>query len=163
MSCDWVGGSGYSRQDLMTQLHARVLIVDDEPANVLLLEEFLSDTATEVRGLNDSRQVEQVFKEFEPDIVLLDLHMPSIDGLEVLRRLSSARESLGFLPVIVLTGDTGRVARNSALLLGANDFLIKPLDRTEVVLRVRNLLRMRELFLSLPASSWPANNDPAKT
>ena len=53
----------------------------------------------------------------------------------------------------VLTSDTSRIARNSALLLGANDFLTKPLDRTEVILRVRNLLRMRELFLSLPASS----------
>jgi len=130
----------------VAQMHARVLIIDDEPANVLLLEAFLSDTATEVRGLNDSRQVEDVFKEFEPDIVLLDLHMPGVDGLEVLRRLSSARESLGFLPVIVLTADTSRVARNSALLLGANDFLLKPLDRTEVVLRVRNLLHTRELF-----------------
>src|SRR5258708_34007550 len=126
----------------MTQLHARVLIVDDEPGNVLLLEAFLADTATEVRGLKDSRQVEEVFKEFEPDIVLLDLHMPAVDGLEVLRRLSSARESLGFLPVIVLTADASRVARNSALLLGANDCLIKPLDRTEVGLPVGNLLTL---------------------
>jgi len=147
------GRKGYSLARPLAQLHARVLIVDDEPANVLLLEEFLSDTATEVRGLTDSRQVEQVFKEFEPDIVLLDLHMPAVDGQEVLRRLSSARESLGFLPVIVLTGDTGRVARNSALLLGANDFLLKPLDRTEVVLRVRNLLHTRELFVDLAAAT----------
>jgi len=135
------------------QLSARVLIVDDEPANVLLLEEFLGDTVTEVRTLTDPRQVEHVFRDFEPDIVLLDLHMPGIDGQEVLRRLSSARESLGFLPVIVLTSDTSRTARNSALLLGANDFLIKPLDRTEVVLRVRNLLRMRELFVELAAAN----------
>ncbi len=133
----------------MAQLHARVLIIDDEPSNLLLLEAFLADTATEVRALKDSRQVEEVFKEFEPDIVLLDLHMPAVDGLEVLRRLSSARESLGFLPVIVLTADSSRVARNSALLLGANDFLLKPLDRTEVVLRVRNLLHTRELFVDL--------------
>jgi len=125
------------------------LIIDDEPSNLLLLEAFLADTATEVRGLKDSRQVEEGFKEFEPDIVLLDLHMPAVDGLEVLRRLSSARESLGFLPVIVLTADSSRVARNSALLLGANDFLLKPLDRTEVVLRVRNLLHTRELFVDL--------------
>lgn len=137
----------------MAQLNARVLIIDDEPANILLLEEFLSDTTTEIRGLTDSAQVEQVFKEFEPDIVLLDLHMPVVDGQEVLRRLRSARESLGYLPVIVLTGDTGRVARNSALLLGANDFLLKPLDRTEVVLRVRNLLHTRELFVDLAAAT----------
>jgi len=124
----------------------RILIVDDEPANTLLLESMLEHTAGEIRALNDSRLVEQVFAEFEPDIVLLDLHMPEPDGLEVLRRLRSARTSLGFLPVIVLTGDTGKVARNSALILGADDFLTKPLDRDEVVLRVRNLLRTRRLY-----------------
>jgi putative two-component system response regulator len=127
----------------------RVLIVDDEPANILLLESILENTAGEIRSLSDSRQVEQVFAEFEPDIVLLDLHMPDPDGLEVLRRLRSARASLGFLPVIVLTGDTGNVARNSALILGADDFLIKPLDHEEVVLRVRNLLRTRQLYAEL--------------
>ena len=127
----------------------RILIVDDEPANVYLLEAILEHTAAEIRGLDDSRQVEQVFAEFEPDIVLLDLHMPDPDGLEVLRRLRSARQSLGFLPVIMLTGDTGKVARNSALILGADDFLTKPLDRDEVVLRVRNLLRTRQMYVDL--------------
>ncbi|SRR6266849_1434136 len=142
----------YSPQ-AVPKLPARVLIVDDEPANTLLLEQFLADTATEIRTLTDSRQVEQVFNEFAPDIVLLDLHMPGVDGQEVLRRLRSARESLGFLPVVVLTSDTSRAARNSALILGADDFLTKPLDRTEVVLRVRNLLRMRELFVDLAAAN----------
>ena len=130
-------------------MSGRILIVDDEPANILLLESILEDTAGEIRGLQDSHQVEQVFTEFEPDIVLLDLHMPEPDGLEVLRRLRSLRNSLGFLPVIVLTGDTGKVARNSALILGADDFLTKPLDHEEVVLRVRNLLRTRELYAEL--------------
>ncbi len=130
-------------------MSGRILIVDDEPANTLLLESMLEHTAGEIRALNDSRLVEQVFAEFEPDIVLLDLHMPEPDGLEVLRRLRSARTSLGFLPVIVLTGDTGKVARNSALILGADDFLTKPLDRDEVVLRVRNLLRTRRLYADL--------------
>ena len=74
------------------------------------------------------------------------MHMPYFDGLEVLRRLRSARESLGYLPVVVLTADTTSVARNSALILGADDFLTKPLDRQEVILRVRNLLRTRHLF-----------------
>jgi len=75
--------------------------------------------------------------------------MPDPDGLEVLRRLRSVRNSLGFLPVIVLTSDTGKVARNSALILGADDFLTKPLDHEEVVLRVRNLLRTRQLYAEL--------------
>jgi len=127
----------------------RILIVDDEPTNVLLLEAFLTDTATKTRGVTDSLMVEQAFREFEPDLVLLDLRMPQPDGLEILRQLRSARESLGFLPVIVLTADTSRVARNSALVLGADDFLTKPLDRTEVVLRVRNLLRTRDLYVEL--------------
>jgi len=128
---------------------SRILIVDDEPTNVLLLEAFLTDTATKTRGVTDSLMVEQAFREFEPDLVLLDLRMPQPDGLEILRQLRSARESLGFLPVIVLTADTSRVARNSALVLGADDFLTKPLDRTEVVLRVRNLLRTRDLYVEL--------------
>ena len=130
----------------------RILIVDDEPSNVLLLESFLTDTASKTRSITDSLMVEQAFREFEPDIVLLDLRMPQPDGLELLRRLRSARESLGFLPVIVLTADATRVARNSALVLGANDFLTKPLDRTEVVLRVRNLLRTRDIYVELMAT-----------
>jgi len=130
----------------------RILIVDDEPGNVLLLESFLTDTDTKTRGVTDPLEVAEAFREFEPDIVLLDLHMPRVDGLEVLRRLRGARESLGFLPVIVLTADTSRVARNSALVLGADDFLTKPLDRTEVVLRVRNLLRTRALYVDLMAA-----------
>ncbi len=144
----------------MAQLRARVLIVDDEPANLLLLEEFLSDTATEVCSLTDPLQVEQAFNEFQPDIVLLDLHMPGIDGREILRRLRSPRESLGFLPVLVLTGDTSRAARNSAFLLGANDFLTKPLDKTEVILRVRNLLRTRELYVELAAANAALEHEP---
>ncbi len=127
----------------MTQ---RILIVDDEPANVELLKAYLASVADDIRGLTSSREVERAFAEFQPDLVLLDLHMPDPDGLEILRRLRSARESLGYLPVVVLTGDTTPVARNSALILGADDFLTKPLDRHEVILRVRNLLRTRHLF-----------------
>ena len=127
----------------------KILIVDDEEANLALLEAILEGTGGEIRTLGDSRRVEQIFAEFEPDILLLDLHMPEPDGLEVLRRLRSARNALGYLPVIMLTGDMRNVARNSALILGADDFLTKPLDRDEVVLRVRNLLRNRELYVEL--------------
>jgi putative two-component system response regulator len=130
-------------------LASKVLIVDDDRANVELLTAFLAGSVDEIRALTDSRLVEREFAEFAPDLVLLDLHMPDPDGLEVLRRLRGVRDRLGFLPVIVLTGDTGHVARNSALILGADEFLTKPLDRTEVVLRVRNLLRTRQLYVEL--------------
>lgn len=127
---------------------SRILIVDDEPANVLLLETILSDIGTEIRSLTDSRQVELKFEEFEPDIVLLDLHMPEPDGLEILRRLSGLRSQM-FVPVVVLTADSTKIARQSALVLGADDFLTKPFDQFEVRLRVRNLLRTRALYVEL--------------
>jgi DNA-binding response OmpR family regulator len=127
---------------------SRILIVDDEPANVLLLETILSDIGTEIRSLTDSRQVEQKFEEYEPDIVLLDLHMPEPDGLEILRRLSGLRSQM-FVPVVVLTADSTKIARQSALVLGADDFLTKPFDQFEVRLRVRNLLRTRALYVEL--------------
>ena len=126
---------------------SRVLIVDDDPMHIELLTQFLAGHVDEVRGLTDSREVETVFSEYQPDLVLLDLHLPDPDGLEVLRRLRGARLSLGFLPVIVLTADSGHVARNSALILGADDFLTKPFDREEVILRVRNLLRTRQVYV----------------
>jgi len=128
---------------------SRVLIIDDNQDDIDLLNAYLTDAVDAIRGLTDSRLAEVVFTDFEPDLVLLDLHMPDPDGLEVLRRLRSARDSLGFLPVIVLTADTRRVARNSALVLGADDFLTKPLDRTEVVVRAQSLLHRRQLFVEL--------------
>ncbi len=127
----------------------RVLIVDDEAANVELLKVYLAEVADDVRGVTDSLEAEKAFADFQPDLVVLDLHMPKPDGLELLRRLRSARDSLGFIPVIVLTADDTRKARNTALILGADDFLIKPLDRQEVVLRARNLLRTRHLYVQL--------------
>ena len=69
--------------------------MDDEPANIELLRAYLASVADDILGLTSSREVERAFAEFQPDLVLLDLHMPDPDGLEVLRRLRSARESLG--------------------------------------------------------------------
>jgi len=131
---------------------SRVLVVDDSEDDVEMLRRFLTVADTVVRGVTDSTQAERAFDEFEPDIVLLDLHMPQPDGLEILRRLREARRRLGFLPVVVLTGDIGQAARNNALDLGADDFLTKPLDRQEVVLRVRNLLSTRRLHVELARS-----------
>jgi len=127
----------------------RILIIDDEPAVVDLLKAFLADVSDDILGLNTARNIEKSFLEFEPDLVLLDLHIPEVDGLEVLRRLAGIRSRLGFVPVIVLTGDMARTARYSSLALGADDFLVKPLDRMEVILRVRNMLRTRHLTVEL--------------
>jgi signal transduction histidine kinase len=133
-------------------MSSRVLIVDDSEDDVEMLRRFLAGEDTVIQGVTDSQQAEREFKEFEPDLVLLDLHMKQPDGLEILRRLREARRRLGFLPVVVLTGDIGQAARNNALDLGADDFLTKPLDRQEVVLRVRNLLATRRLHVQLARS-----------
>ncbi|HWO44172.1 MAG TPA: response regulator [Methylomirabilota bacterium] len=134
-------------------MSARVLIVDDDPDDIAMIEKFLLEDADSIRSITDSKLFEDAFNDFEPDLVLLDLHMPDPDGLAILRRFRVLREKLGFVPFVVLTGDTGKVARNSALVLGADDFLTKPLDKHEVVLRVRNLLRTRGLYLDLARSN----------
>ncbi len=90
---------------------SKVLIVDDRDSEIELLKAYLEDSVDEVRALTDSRQIEEVFAEFEPDVVILDLHMPDPDGFEVLRRLRGARSSLGFLPVLVLTDQARRPRR----------------------------------------------------
>jgi signal transduction histidine kinase len=130
-------------------MSSRVLIVDDSDDDIEMLSRFLVNEDTVIEGLTDSTQAERMFKEFEPDLLLLDLHMPQPDGMEILRRLRDARTKLGFAPVLVLTGDVGSAARNAALDLGADDFLTKPLDRQEVVLRARNLLSARRLHVEL--------------
>jgi putative two-component system response regulator len=125
----------------------RILIVDDDAGDVLLLESFLMADDRIIRSVTDARTAEQAIAAFDPDIVLLDLHMPGLDGFEILRRLRSAHAE--FLPVIILTADADPASRHRALILGADDFLTKPLDRHDVVLRVRNLLRTRQLYLEL--------------
>ncbi len=139
-------------------MSSRVLIVDDSEDDVVMLERFLADADTEIRGLTDSSQAERVFAEFKPDLVLLDLHMPPPDGLEILRRLRDSRGVLNMLPVVVLTGDVGPATRNAALDLGAVDYLTKPLDRQAVVVRVRNLLATRRLYTALMRSSQNKSN-----
>jgi putative two-component system response regulator len=129
---------------------AEVLVVDDEPANVALIETILERNGfTQVRSVTDPRQFRQVFLEQQPDIVLLDLHMPHVDGIALLAMIRELRREGEFLPALVLSADATPKARNDALGAGATDFLTKPLDTTEVGLRVLNYLEARRLHLRL--------------
>lgn len=120
---------------------ASVLVVDDEPANVAILTRLLKSAGiTRVHPVTDPRTAVERFEQTRADLVLLDLHMPFLDGFEVLEQLQALLPADAFLPVIVLTADTTAAARERALRAGAKDFLIKPFDHTEVLLRVRNLL-----------------------
>ena len=129
---------------------SRILIVDDEPANVRVLEKVLERRGfNNRRSLTDSRQVLPTFFEWDPDLVLLDLHMPHLDGFEVLAQLADAKLETTYLPVLVLTADATKETRQKALSIGASDFLPKPFDAIEVVLRIENLLHTRHLHLEL--------------
>ncbi|HEY4216244.1 MAG TPA: EAL domain-containing protein [Gemmatimonadaceae bacterium] len=133
-----------------TTSRARILIVDDEPANVRLLERLLlSGGYSEVHGTTDPRAALALFDEVRPDIVMLDLHMPHVDGFALLAALRDRTKADDYLPVLVLTADTTRETRERALVSGAKDFLAKPLDRAEVLLRTQNLLETRFLHLAL--------------
>src|SRR6218665_1412997 len=126
-----------------------VLVVDDNLGNVLLLRSLLVQQGIErVVTETDARKVGEVLDEVRPDLVLLDLHMPNMDGFEVLAQIQ-AYAAGAYLPVLVLTADTTTNARNRALGLGAQDFLTKPLDTTETCLRIANLLQTRELYATL--------------
>ena len=129
---------------------ARVLIVDDQVANVMLLEELLAHWGyADVVATTESREVVGLCSEMNPDIVLLDLHMPKPDGFEVMELLEESIRGPARLPILVLTADVSRDVRRRALAAGARDFVSKPFDADEVELRVGNLLETRRLQLEL--------------
>ena len=129
---------------------ARVLIVDDEPANVRVLELMLTRVGyAQVSSTTDSRRVVAMFEELAPDLVLLDLHMPHIDGFALLGQLTALTPAEEYRPILVLTADATEQARERALSTGAHDFLTKPLQRSEVLLRIHNLLATRFLHQRL--------------
>lgn len=135
------------------QLHypeARILIVDDEPPNIEILRRALRQVGyTCVEGITDPRRMPSLLTEFEPDLVLLDLLMPHLDGFEVLELIRTTIPASTYLPVLVLTADATAESKRKALAGGAKDFLTKPFDLSEVVLRIRNMLELRELHLGL--------------
>ena len=131
---------------------SRILVIDDEEANLELLRGLLRrEGYMNVHCLSDAARAMPTFLEIRPDIVLLDLMMPSVDGYAVLESLSRLVSSDDLVPVIVLTADASVAARRRALALGARDFVSKPFDLIEVALRISNLLEMRMLHSRLMA------------
>src|SRR5260370_22916754 len=129
-----------------TSTQARILIVDDEPVNVRLLERVLADAGyRDTRSTTDSREVLALYETFKPDVLVLALMMPHCAGVAV--RGQCAIPRYGYLPGVVLTADARAEARERALSAGARDFLTKPFDRLEVLLRIKNLLDIRRLYL----------------
>lgn len=128
----------------------RLLVVDDQEANVRLLVRILSMAGYQnIASTTDPCRARALYAECRPDLVLLDLHMPLHDGFAVLEELASFTQGIEQIPVLMLTGDHSAEVKRRALALGAKDFVGKPFDQAEVVLRIRNLLETRFLYQTL--------------
>jgi putative two-component system response regulator len=109
-------------------LKARILVVDDNETNVALLEAILDgDGYTNISSTTDPRKVKALFQKWRYDLVVLDIQMPHMDGLEVMEQLRLVTE-LDYMPVLVLTADTNPETRLQALEIGAKDFIAKPFE-----------------------------------
>lgn len=120
---------------------AKILIVDDEPVNRDVLIAFLDESGHELIEAGTGQEALAQVKQHAPDLVLLDVMMPEIDGFEVVRRLRAQVSE--YLPIILVTARSDLDSRIEGLDVGADEFLTKPVDARELVLRVSNLLRLR--------------------
>jgi DNA-binding response OmpR family regulator len=128
---------------------SRIVVVDDNVPSAELVQALLGRAGMPaVEVIHAAKELFARYDELSPDLVVLDLNMPVMDGYEVLTELRGQVASAD-LPILVLTADSTRDATHRALSLGASDFLTKPIDATELILRVRNLLSARALYAEL--------------
>lgn len=126
-------------------LKARILVVDDNPTNVMLLTDMLGAQGfSAVTGETDPHKALERIGAERFDLLLLDIRMPGLDGHQVMARLPDVAE--GYLPVIIMTAQTDSETRMRALSAGARDFMTKPFDMGEAMLRIRNTLEAQILF-----------------
>jgi putative two-component system response regulator len=131
-------------------LASRILIVDDDAGVVRILRQILTrEGFTHIASTSNPAETRGLFVQFQPDLVVLDLRMPELDGYRVMEQLRPLMPEGVFLPVLVLTGETAAEAKRRALAQGAHDLLQKPFDVVEVTLRIRRLLETRLLHLKL--------------
>jgi putative two-component system response regulator len=136
-------------------LRAKILIVDDDRDNVSLLEHILDFAGyRHYRSTTDARQALPLAAEFEPDLIILDLIMPHVNGFEIMRGIDDMIQDKIYLPVLVITGDYSTQVKQKALATGAKDFLTRPFDAIEITLRIRNLLEARFFHQQLQTQNY---------
>jgi PAS domain S-box-containing protein len=129
---------------------ARILLVDDQPANLSLLERLLAEAGySAVTSTRDPTQVCALHRHNDYDLIVLDLQLPVMDGFQVMTALKAGGKAGDYLPVMVLTAQPGHKLR--ALQAGAKDFISKPFDLLEVKTRIRNMLEVRLLYRRIEA------------
>ena len=130
--------------DKLPNQNARILVVDDEPANLKLLDKMLRGQGyTQVVLIQSPLQVLEKYREAPPDLILLDINMPEMDGFAVMQQLHALDDPLA-PPIVILTAQHGQAYLLRALAEGARDFITKPFDRVELLMRVRNLLEAQQ-------------------
>ncbi len=128
-----------NRQQLLTR--KKIMLVDDDVTTCDVLSHFLLNQGfTWIETVNDSRDAVDAVAHSRPDLILLDLMMPHVNGLELLKQLWD-RELLSDTAVLMLTAMEDEVARKKALMLGATDFVIKPVSASALALRIEQALR----------------------
>ena len=126
---------------------AKILIVDDEPHVIAIIETALrSGGYANIRTTTNSAEVVDLYRGTAPDLIVMDMHMPGVHGMDILAELHSVVPDEEYLPILVVTGDPSVDRKLSALAWGAKDFLAKPFEVPELLLRVRMLLETRQLF-----------------
>jgi putative two-component system response regulator len=134
-----LGGAGLRREPFT----ARILIVDDEPVNIKVVRKYLQIAGYQnFITTSDSPEAMKLVRTERPDVILLDVMMPNVSGLDILGEIR-ADECLTHLPVLILTASTDAQTKQTALALGATDFLAKPVDPAELVPRIRNALLVK--------------------
>jgi putative two-component system response regulator len=133
--------------------NARILIVDDEINNVDMLRRVLErEGFLRIESTTDPREAASLYVQHRPDLILLDLHMPHLDGLDVMGQLNEIAEA-SYLPILILSGDLTPEARRDALSRGAKDFVLKPFQQDELLLRIKTLLETRILYLQIQSQN----------
>jgi DNA-binding response OmpR family regulator len=121
----------------MTELTKTVLLVDDEPQIVKVLKGYLENAGYRIVSALDGISALDLFAREKPDFVILDLNLPSIDGLDICRRIRDTSN----VPILMLTARTEEADRIIGLELGADDYIVKPFSPREIVVRVKTILR----------------------
>lgn len=125
-----------------------ILIIDDEPNNFDVIETFLVDQGYQLHYVPSGKEALSSLDLFKPDLILLDVMMPDMDGIEVCRRIK-ARPDWGTVPIIVITALASKTDLARCLSAGADDFISKPVNRLELTARVKSMLRIRDQYQQL--------------
>ena len=133
---------------------AKILLVDDNVAMLCLLENVLNRLRFKnILKLSDSTRILTEFQSFAPDLVITDVEMPGLNGIQLVELLRSHQSPNDCLPILVLTGSESPQQKRQALVAGATDIMLKPFDSAEIQMRIRNLLRARFQHFQIEAQT----------